>query len=135
MPKSYRCHHLDCGKIILLGRDPDEQNPATCLTAPSAAPQESQATRREAKEALIHEVEMAELAVKLENINKVKNLGKQKTPSEEIEESFMKHHSRVMGAHEFARRQKIVNAEKFKDDPEMLERANESIADWLRGRV
>jgi hypothetical protein len=89
----------------------------------------------EEKEKLEHEITMVELATKLEANRQRAEFGMKKTPVEEIEESFTKHHARVMGAIEFARRQRAVNAEKYKDDPEMLKWANDSIDDWLRGRT
>ena len=78
---------------------------------------------------------MAELAAKLNEKRQRLEFGKEKSPVEEIEQSFTKYYSRVMGSHEFARRQRAVVKEKFKDDEEMQTFANEAIDDWLRSRV
>lgn len=135
-PKAYRCHHRICGKVIFLTNDELEDNHATCRNSlPSAPSSDPTADRKEAKEALSHEIEMADLASKLDHIKQRTALGKKKTPNEEIEESFIKHHARVMGSQEFARRQRAVFAEQFKDDPEMLKCANDSLEQWLHERV
>ena len=75
------------------------------------------------------------LPAKLEASKQRLEFGKKKDPVQEIEESFTKHHARFMGSHEFARRQRAIFAETLKHDPEMLQRANESLDDWLRGRT
>jgi hypothetical protein len=40
-----------------------------------------------------------------------------------------------MSVYELVRREKAANAIKYKDDPEMLERANESVDTWARERT
>ena len=133
-PKAYRCHH--CGELIFLTEDQQELNYAVCLNSEiKPPPTDPRALRMEEKEIREHEITMVELANKLEAEKQRAEFGKKKTPAEEIEDSFTKHHARVMGAVEFARRQRAVNTEKYKDDPEMLKWANDSIDDWLRGRT
>lgn len=139
-PKAYKCHHKSgdkpCGRIIFLSEDEQEQNYAYCLnTEIPTPPEDKKLQRNESKEALIHEIEMADLATKLDAIKQRADFGKKKTPGEEIQDSFEKHHARFMGTREFARRQRAVNAEKFKDDPEMLRFADEALEDWERSRL
>jgi hypothetical protein len=132
-PKAYRCHHCDEFKLIFLTKDELKLNYASC---PNLMPAEDDSVRRmKEKEELMHEIEMVELAARLDSSNQRLDLGKRKAPAEEIEQSFTKNYARVMGSHEFARRQRTVNAEKFKDDPDMLKSVNDFIDDWLRNRV
>lgn len=140
-PKAYKCHHTkadksECDRIIFLSEDEQEQNYAYCLnTETQLPPEDKRMQRNESKEALVHDIEMAELASKLDSIKQRAEFSKKKSPTEEIEESFEKHHSRFMGTREFARRQRAVNAGKFKDDPEMLKFADEAVDDWERSRL
>lgn len=135
-PKAYKCHHRNCGRIIFLTEDEQEQNYAYCLnTETQRPPEDTRAQRVESKEALAHELEMADLASKLDGFKQRADFSKKKSPKEEIEDSFEKHHARFMGTREFARKQRAANAEKFKDDPEMLKFANEALDDWERSRL
>ncbi len=134
-PKAYKCHH--CDRLIYLTRDESDQNYASCLSArpvPVPAPPDKASLRREDKEALIHEIEMADLTMKLKSIKGLAELSREKTPMEEIEASFQKHHAKFMGAREFARRQQAINEATFKDDPVMLGFATDSLKAWLQSR-
>ena len=133
-PKAYKCHH--CEQLLFLTEDHQEQNYAVCLnTEAKPPPTDAPTLRKEEREKLEHDIYMTEGAVKLESDKQRLEFSKKKSPVEEIEESFNKHHARVMGAVEFARQQRAINAEKYKNDPEMLKAANDSIDDWLRGRT
>jgi len=133
-PKAYRCHH--CTELIFLTEDKLERNFASCVeNAPPATVDDDASRRTKEKEALAHEIEMADLAASLEEKKQRLEFGKKKTPVEEIEASFTKYYARVMGSHEFARRQKQIIDEKFKDDADLRKSAHEAIDTWLRSRV
>jgi hypothetical protein len=134
-PKAYRCHH--CSELIFLGNDPQTANFAYSLdNRPPAEPLPDQsAIQKNAREAMLHEIQMAELAFKLEDTKKQAELGKPKSPVEEIETSFSKFYARVMGSHEFAARQRAEIDVKYKEQPELKSRAHEAIDAWLRNRT
>ena len=133
-PKAYKCHH--CRELIFLTEDHQEQNHAVCLNSEvKPPPVDSQTLRKEEKDKLEHDIYMTEGAVKLEADKLRLEFTKKKTLNEQIEESFTKHHANVMGSVEFARRKRAEYAEEYKNDPEMLKWANESIDDWLKSRT
>jgi hypothetical protein len=78
---------------------------------------------------------MEELAVRLDGIKREREKSKKRTPTEEIEESYNKHHAMFMGRREFAGKQKAIIADKYANDPEMLARSEEFLRDWLREGV
>ncbi len=135
-PKAYRCHH--CSELIFLGSDQRKQNFAYSLDnrPPDQAPVEDDGVKqRKAREALIHEIEMAELAFKLEEKKQQAEFTRKKTPVEEVEASFTKFYARAMGSQEYAERMRAEADEKYKDQPEQRSRAHETIDAWLRQRV
>lgn len=135
-PKAYKCHHRGCGKLIFLTSDELEQNYAVCLNSDAAPPVEDAPVRYEQeRRALEHEIMMLELAAKLETSKQRFAGSRPKSPSEEIEESFTRYYSKVMGSNEFSLKQKAANAEKFKNDPDMLRRANLAVDQWLDDRT
>ena len=135
-PKAYQCHHTGCEKLIFLTEDSLERNYARCADAPvpDEAPKELTERQRK-KDVLIHKIEMAELKSKLNTSKGRLEMGKKKTPREAIEEDFDRYFASRMGAEEYAREKKTTNAELYKNDLEMLEKANASVDDWLRGRL
>jgi hypothetical protein len=137
-PKAYKCHHWGCGELIFFTEDQLEKNYAMCVNSPVEkvpVPETEAARFQREKQMLSHEIEMLDLEGKLEAVKQRRDLGKKKSPVEEMEESFSQHFTRALGAHEYARKQKTANAEKFKDDPEMLEKANQVVDDWLEHRL
>jgi hypothetical protein len=136
-PKAYRCHH--CSELIFLGSDRRKQNFAYSLDnrPPDQTPtiEDESLKQRKAREALIHEIEMAELAFKLEEKKQQAEFGKKKTPVEEIETSFTKFYARAMGSQEYAERMRAEADEKYKGQPAHRSRAHETIDAWLRQRV
>ena len=135
-PRAYQCHH--CQQLIYLTEDRLNRNFATCLNPPGQAappPEDEMTLLRKEKEKLEHEIAMTELTAKLEAGKQRLEFGKKKSPREEIEESFAKYDARVMGKEEFARKQRAIYAERYKDDRDMLDRANEALNDWLRERA
>jgi hypothetical protein len=91
--------------------------------------------RKEAKLELAHEIEMVELSAKLEESKKRAGLSKKRTVSEEIEESYKNYFGFHMGREEFARKQRKVNAKEFRNDPEMIKKANALMDSWLRDSI
>ena len=85
-PKAYICHHKSCGKPIFFSLDTDERLAAVSYSKPAPPPPSPAAERRAEKEDLLHEIEMAELADRLDSIDRRKKLAKEKTPAEEIED-------------------------------------------------
>jgi len=131
-PKAYRCHHRDCSGIMFLTEERVEDNCAIFANLPPAPPVEDDIILHyKEKEKLMHELEITELAIKIDASKQRLEFGKKKSPLEEIQASFAKYDGRVMGSEEFARQQRLAYAEKYKDDPEMLERANATLAAWL----
>lgn len=135
-PKAYKCHYRDCGHIIFLSDDEQEANYAYCLnTEVPPLKEDKRAVRADAKESIAHEIEMMELASKLNAAKQKADFMKPKSARDEIQESYEKHHAAYMGTREFARRQRAINAEKYKDDPEMLKYANDQLEAWEKSRL
>lgn len=138
-PKAYKCHHLDCGKLIFLTKDLQEENYATCYRPPAPpAPDETKeeiSFQEKEKRKLEHQLRMTQLTAELNEAKKAVEPSKERAPHEIVEESFSRHNAFTMSAYDIARRQKADNAIKYKDDPEMLERANLSVDMWLRDRA
>lgn len=136
--KTYMCHHRDCGKLIFLTEDKLELNYATCLNFEEGKSAEvvTDALRYEReKQELEHKLAMSELATKLDSAEQRRESAKKRGPHEEIEESFSKYFARIMGSEEYAMKRKAMNAEEYKDNPEMLKKADEVVDSWLRSRV
>ena len=136
-PKAYECHH--CGQLIFLTEDEMKLNYARCVGAPVAAvvpPPPDEATVREQEaRAVEHQLRMTRLNAELVEENRKAEFSKRKSPTEKVEESFSKHHAAIMAEHDIARREKETNAAKYKDDPYLLERANESVDTWLQQQL
>jgi hypothetical protein len=73
---------------------------------------------------LKHEIEVAQLSAQLENLKTSVGF-KEKTP--ELSDRFSAHEQHTMGLHMFAKQKRDEYAERFKDDPELLEQANEGL--------
>lgn len=138
-PKAYQCHHRDCGKLIFLTEDHQEENYARCYRPPGPpAPDETKeeiSFQEKERRKLEHQLRMTKLTAELNEAKKAAEPLKEKAPHEVVEESFSRHNTFTMSAYDIARREKTANAVKYKDDPEMLERANESVDAWLRDRL
>jgi hypothetical protein len=138
-PKAYKCHHRGCGKLIFLTDDCQEENFARCLTAPvPPAPDETKeeisAQERE-KRRLEHQLVITRLNAELNEAKKLVDPPKKKPIREIIEEDYTRYNTRYMIVYEIAAREKKANAEKYKDDPEMLERTNLSVDTWLHDKI
>ena len=131
-PKAYKCHH--CGGLIFLTEDELKVNYASCPgtdVKPEPPPDENALLAREQR-AMEHKLTMTKMSAELEDMQRKAESAKPKSPTDKVEESFSRHHVTYMAAHDIARREKAANAEKYKDDPYLLERADESVDDWLQ---
>lgn len=131
-PKAYKCHH--CGKLVFLTEDQLKANYASCVNTAikEEPPPDEAALRDKEQKGMEHKLVMEKMTAELEEMKRKAELAKPKSPQEKVEESFSRHHVSYMAAHDIARREKAANAEKYKDDPYLLERANESVDDWLQ---
>ncbi|MCI0560623.1 MAG: hypothetical protein MN733_19220, partial [Nitrososphaera sp.] len=134
-PRAYQCHHRACRKLIFLTEDESEQNYAHCVEpveppAKDESKEEVLAEERE-KRKLNHELVMTELTAKLDEVKRKADFSKKRNPYEKVEEDFERHHAQMMAVHEIARDRKRANVEKYKEDAELLERANESVDAWV----
>lgn len=132
-PKAYKCHHKECGKLIFLSKDNQEQGYATFLNLaePAAPPVDKNTERKEAQDALRHELEMAELEAKRNEARKRATPDEPKPMREQIKASLNSFYTSKMGAREEAKRLRAEVAEKFKNDEQALKDANDTIDAWL----
>ena len=135
-PKAYKCHH--CGELIFLTDDQLKANHAFCLgtevqlVPPPPAPDEAAHQKREV-ETLQHQVIVARLTAELNKVKNQAELSKKKSPEQKIEESLTEHLASNMAGFRAARNVKMALAEELKDDPDLLEKANASVDEWLDG--
>jgi hypothetical protein len=150
-PKSYVCPH--CEVLNFLDEDNDGAHsaraPAKDITpldpalspnqikaASEKASADAQSKERAAQKAqLRHEIEVAQLNAQLAELKASADLGKEKPIREKLEESFSTHDAQAMGALTIAREQKMKNAERFKDDPDLQAMADESVDSWLESQM
>lgn len=141
-PKSFACPH--CASINFLDEDMDGTKPAKSAGKVSVAapptdekemsPEEQRRTEHEEKKAAIaREMELLELTAKLTRMKEA--LATPKSARERLEKSFSEHEASSMAIHAIAKEQREKNAEKYKDDPDMLEMANESLANWVESQL
>lgn len=142
-PKSYECPH--CARINFLDEDRNSSTAARTIRrieepAPLAEPLEDPraAKRRmheEQKEDVLREIEMAQLNARLAEVKAASEPPAKKNSRELLEESYSEHDTHSMAIHTIAREQRLKNAERFKDDPELLEMANESLQAWVENQL
>jgi hypothetical protein len=138
-PKSYQCHHKDCGKLIFLSDDESLRNYAYCLN-PAFGTEEGKTDEkaygkekrwREYKISLIRldtEMKQAELDYEKRSTKPASPL----SPEEKVEASWTKRKAQTISAAEIYRHEKKANAERFKDDPEMKKMADEALDEWYQ---
>jgi hypothetical protein len=133
-PKSYECPH--CQKINFLDRDSDAGHPARQSVAPdpSLADFDYRAFKRELHgdkvEDLRHEIDVERLNLELASL-KAARTEPLNDPRARLEKSFSEHDAHMMAVHEIARRERQRNAEKYRDDPELREMADDSVQMWV----
>jgi hypothetical protein len=142
-PKAYRCHHKRCGHMIYLTADHDDTNYASCLNAESERPMPDEPDERAEKvktdseniEDKEREIRMAELEEKLRKIREQSKEPKIKSKFEQKKEAFDDFFEGAMGMREYAQKKRAEAAEKYKNDPESLKRANEAIDEFIRRNI
>lgn len=142
-PASYSCPH--CGKTNLLGQEGTESNQArlVCAKVPvekTPVPAESDGETKERlhqqrKTDIEREIEIAHLTAKLDQLRASSEFKKEVTLEERLRKDFSEHDANVMGIHRIAREQIKLNAERYADDPEERERADESVRAWVEGKL
>ena len=140
-PKSYQCHHKDCGKLIFFTDDQSLRNYAYCLN-PSYTTEEGKGDEtayekekrwREYKISLTRlDTEIKKVEQEYEQVTEKKKPTAPMTPEEKVEASWVKRKAQTISAAEIYRREKKVNEEKFKDDPEMHKKADEALDEWYQ---
>jgi hypothetical protein len=146
-PPSYQCHHADqngepCGKLIFLTDDESLRNYAYCLnpafdTAEGKTDEkgyEKEKRWREYKISLTRlDTEIKQVEQEFEKVNEKKKPAAPITPEEKVEASWAKRKAQTISAAEIYRREKKMNAEKFKDDPDMQKKADDALDEWYQG--
>jgi hypothetical protein len=141
-PASYACPH--CGATNALESDGSNGLPAKCFLAPAEEPKKpapevdprikKKREHAERKEDLEQEIEITQLNVRLTQL-KASSAPIEQSPHAALEKSFSEYETHFMGVHMVAKEQRAKNAERYKDDPEMLERAQELVTRWLEERL
>jgi DNA-directed RNA polymerase subunit M/transcription elongation factor TFIIS len=131
-PKAYQCHH--CDALIFLTEDEDKRNYAVCVNIPAPVEKDEIGEKifqqREQKRDLVHEIEITELQGTLKEAKNKIDPPKEKTLREILEQELERRIDRNIGAYELGERKRAVVAEKFKNDPEALKRANLTINEF-----
>lgn len=140
-PDAYECPH--CAGINCL--DEDERISAVARTRPRPKvvpppPKEDPLTakrriHREQREDLLREIELTRLNAELAALKTMTEPPTKKDVRALLEESAADHDVRMMAVHAIAREQRAKNAVKYKDDPELLQMADESVQDWLENQL
>lgn len=81
------------------------------------------------------EAELAALEVKLAQIKEPPTERAKSQLQSAIDKSFAEQEARFMGIHEKADKMLAEYAERFKDNPDMLERGRDFVARWLESQM
>jgi hypothetical protein len=136
-PKSVACPH--CLKLWCLDHDNDTEHPARKVGQPAITlPLEVLETQRRAREIerserkqdLAFRIEEAQLAAQLAELQKKIEESKPKTEAEQLATDFARQQARLLGMHEIVAAQRRQNEEKYRNDPDMLRRANDFLDHW-----
>lgn len=137
-PKSYVCPH--CGSINFLDRDMNAAHPARKMPAyvvPEPPPDEEEEKQRQhdnRKQDLEREIEITRLNARLAQL-KTSAEFKDVTAREALQKSFSEHDAHMMGTYIIEKEQRAKNAEQYKDEPELLSKANESLSLWVENQT
>ena len=136
-PKAYRCHHVNCGKLIFLSEDHLEKNYARCMSGAAEAPELDEATvaetqRQKEKREKEHTLEMTALDSQLKKLMAEIEGPKIKSPKEKAIKSFDDAYDGMMAVEEHLAKRKQEVEEKFKDHPSLRKRALKVIDDIAR---
>ncbi|HWA85283.1 MAG TPA: zinc ribbon domain-containing protein [Opitutus sp.] len=138
-PKSYVCPH--CGTVNFLDKDQDSAHPArksTRCVLPEPVidlREEKQRQHEDQKQDLVREIEITKLNARLAQLKASPEFQKELNAREKLEKSFSEHDAHVMGVYMIEKEQRAKHAERHKDDPEMLEKANESLGMWVEKQL
>ncbi|MFA6287469.1 MAG: hypothetical protein WC661_08795 [Opitutaceae bacterium] len=142
-PKSYVCPY--CERTSILDGDGDRTRPACRIVARPEkkkveAPKEDPRMQRkknfeERKEALEQEIEITTLTTKLAQAKEPISTPKKDTVMMKIEKDLSEYFERYMGGYLTAKEFRVKIAERYKDDADLLERANEVVNGWLESRM
>ena len=145
-PKSVACPH--CGKLNFLDRDGDGSHPAVRIFVPvpqsplvppvppiippttaqvRAVKRENHADR---KEAIQQEIEIAKLNADLVRCKESAEFREELKRMAKLIKNFSEHEADVMGVKMVVKKKRSEYAETFKDDPEGLQDANDSLGMW-----
>lgn len=131
--KSYKCPHSNCGQLIFLTADKLEGNyaysTASNITNTSIDDEAIRQKQRLEKE---HEIAMAEFDEKLKQIKTRAEGPKVKTLYEQKKTKLDDYYASVMGIRQDVKKLKADAAELYKDDPEGLKDANDTLDACLR---
>jgi len=87
------------------------------------------------KERLFQEIEIAELTARLEAIRSPRAEKEEDAMKSRLEKELNEYVGRLIGGYVTAREFKNKIAERYKDDPEILHKANDVVAKWLEERM
>jgi hypothetical protein len=136
-PKSFVCPH--CGTVHCLDKDADTQHPARKPGPAPVPPLDPREGKRQAheerKEDLEHKIAIARLNAELAKVKAEVKPSKTMSAREKLEKSFTEHDTHTMAVHEIAKRERQQNAEKYKDAPDLLRMANDSLQGWTESQL
>lgn len=163
-PKAYKCHHVNCGQLIFLSEDRQEDNFAYCLNSASAFdPKARQSKRREQREEIQESIDIEEAQTKLDKLKferehtlaqkrKLDELQHAKIvaeldsqlamierqqkrsrmrPLEKQRESLNEEWEDIMAIDQVAAEKLADVEERFKSNPDALEKAKMAIEHWV----
>jgi hypothetical protein len=143
IPKAYQCHH--CGELIFFTRDHLKSGYARCADKTeepkSRPPVEKDKVVKKINELdkgiqlTEREVKKAELDLKLKVIKQDLEPPKEMTEREKLEESASRFKDRFTTGPKIVEQWKAENAQRFKDNPVELEKANLLVDQWVRNNL
>lgn len=137
--KAFICPH--CQKVNYLDLDQDGSHPASISlnSAPEGVLPATLDLKRQAhlerKTELEHEIEITQLAAQLEALKASPIFKKEVAKKESIVERFSSFETHTMGVHMFAKQKRDEYEERFKDDSDLLEQANESLQAFVEDQL
>ena len=141
-PKAYQCHH--CEELIFFTKDKLRINYAICANFPVKIKSEPArkdpvagkiAEQNEAIRETEYKLRKAKLDLELKGVNEYLEPKKEMTQAEILSKSAQEFTDRHMSGPKIAERLKGENAEKFKNNPVELEKANLLVDQWVRNNL
>jgi DNA-directed RNA polymerase subunit RPC12/RpoP len=132
IPKAYKCHH--CGEMVFLTEDRQALNYATCANyrLPASPDERADKGHERTKTQKQRELEIAQLEGDIAEKKRRYEIPKIKTIQEQIEAEMDSDYARIMGAREHARKLHERIDVEHKNDPQMREKAHQTVNDILR---